>query len=46
MVLCWTAFMAILGRMQPTGCRLDTPAAEKSKEVGPPLKLSDKNADL
>ena len=25
MVLCWDAFIAILGHMQPTGLRLDTP---------------------
>lgn len=25
MVLCWTALSAILGRMQPMGCRLDSP---------------------
>ena len=25
-ILCWAAFIAILGCMQPTGRRLDTPA--------------------
>ena len=24
-ILCWAAFIAILGRMWPTGCELDTP---------------------
>ena len=25
-ILCWAAFIAILGHMRPTGCGLDTPA--------------------
>ena len=27
-ILCWAAFTAVLGHVQPAGCRVDTPAGE------------------
>ena len=33
MILCWTAFIAILGRMQPVGCRLDTTGRQSIRKI-------------
>ena len=41
-ILCWAAFIAILGLMRPTGCGLDTPVrlfqgcllSEQSQKIG------------
>ena len=30
MIVCWAAFLAILGHMQPVGCGLDTPVSLKT----------------
>ena len=33
-ILCWATFIAILGHMQPTGCRLDTPGLDSCDFMG------------
>ena len=36
-VLCWAAFIAILGHTQPAGCRLDTPVGLDTSVISYPL---------